>query len=260
MNPADMSLLVALPAWAFAFVMVLARLSAAIMVMPALGEADIPATVRAGIAVALSLLLLPLVAPLVPAVPGDVVHTVGAIAAELLTGLWLGFLARLIVLSLTIAGQYISFMTGLANVLQADAGTGQQVTVVARLFNVAAPALLLASGAYILPLSALYGSFSIIAPGSLVAVGDASASVVDMLEQSVAVALRLAAPFLIGNIVWYVSIGLLARLAPTLHLFLVALPGQVLGGMLLFALLSTALFATWNAAVQVGYGQLPGLH
>ena len=51
MNPDDTALLAALPGWAFAFVIVLARISAAVMLMPALGETEIPATVRAGIAV-----------------------------------------------------------------------------------------------------------------------------------------------------------------------------------------------------------------
>ena len=197
---------------------------------------------------------------LVPAVPGDVAHAAGAIAAELLTGVWLGLLARLVVISLQVAGQYLSFMIGLANVLQADAGTGQQVPVLARLFGVAAPALVLASGAYVLPLSALYGSYDVIPPGALLPVGDATASVVDMLEQAMTVALRLSAPFLMANVVWNVAIGLLARLAPSLHLFMVAMPGQVLGGLLLLSLLATALFATWNAALQAGYAQLPGLH
>jgi len=259
MAQADAALLAALPGWAFAFMMVLARVGAGVMVMPALGETEIPTFVRAGIVLTLTFLMLPLVAPLIPPPPNDVWMGAGMIGGELLAGFWLGFLTRLVVVSLPIAGQFLSFMTGLANVLQTDAGTGQQITVLASLFGVVAPVLILASGAYMIPLSALQGSYTVIPPGTWLPAGDAADAASQMLSESVETALRLSAPFILANIVWQVSIGLLGRLAPSLHLFLVAMPGQVLGGLLLLAVLAASLLAAWDATVQAGYLRLPGL-
>ena len=65
----DAELLDAMPGWAFAFALVLCRVSAAIMLLPGLGEADPPPGVRAGLALAITVLLLPGLASLVPPVP-----------------------------------------------------------------------------------------------------------------------------------------------------------------------------------------------
>ena len=56
------------------------------------------------------------------------------VVAEVITGLWIGWLARLLVLALPIAGQYIAYMLGIANVLQPDQELGGQATPIARLF------------------------------------------------------------------------------------------------------------------------------
>ena len=82
MTAADAALLAALPAWAFAFVLVLARVGAAVMLLPGLGESGPPPMVRAGMAMGVTLLLLPLVQPLIPPVPGAFVPAAGMVMAE----------------------------------------------------------------------------------------------------------------------------------------------------------------------------------
>ena len=90
----DADVLAALPGMAFAFALVLCRTSAAVMLLPGLGEVEPPPSVRAGLALALTLLLLPGVAPLVPPAPPGW-GGAGMVAAELLAGGALGWLARL---------------------------------------------------------------------------------------------------------------------------------------------------------------------
>ena len=70
MAPLPDAVLHALPQWAFAFALVLARVGCAGMLLPVLGEAEVPATIRAGVVLALTLLLLPVLLPDLPAAPG----------------------------------------------------------------------------------------------------------------------------------------------------------------------------------------------
>ena len=171
MTPDDAAFLAALPGWGFAFGLVLARVGAAMMLLPGLGEAELPSVVRAGLAVALTALLLPGIGPAVPVPPADPLVGAGMVAAELVTGFWLGWLARLLVQALPITGQIVSYMLGLSNVLQPDPVLGAQSTALARLLSLAAPVLLLASGLYALPIAALAGSYRLIAPGALLPSG-----------------------------------------------------------------------------------------
>ena len=62
-------LLAELPAWGFGLVLVICRIGAACMLLPGIGEAELPGTVRAGFVLALTALLLPVLAPLLPPVP-----------------------------------------------------------------------------------------------------------------------------------------------------------------------------------------------
>ena len=66
MTPGDSAFLASLPGWAFAFVLVLSRISAAVMLLPAFGEVELPSVIRAGLAIVFTLVLLPVVAPHLP--------------------------------------------------------------------------------------------------------------------------------------------------------------------------------------------------
>ena len=100
------------------------------------------------------------------------------VAAEVITGLWIGWLARLLVLALPVAGQFIAYMLGVANVLQPDPELGGQATPIARLFAVAAPLAILVTGLYALPLAALAGSYRLIPPGTLLPAADTAETAV----------------------------------------------------------------------------------
>ena len=74
-----------------------------------------------------------------------------------------------------------------------------------------------------------------------------------------ALAVRLASPFLLVAIVWHVATGLLARLVPRLQVYFVVMPGQILGGIALLAVLATALLTAWQAQRAFRLRRLPGL-
>ncbi len=251
--------LATLPAWAFAFVLVLGRIGAALTLLPGLGEAAPPAMLRAGLAVGITALLLPGIMPLIPHLPADVPTVAGMIVAEVVTGMWLGWLARLLVLALPIAGQFIAFMLGVSNVLVTDPELSGQSSALEQLFSLAAPLAVLISGLYAVPLAALAGSYQVIAPGALLPAGDGAMVAVRAVGQCFALALQLASPFVLAAIVWHVVIGLVARLVPNVPVYFVALPGQILGGLVLLAALGGALTATWLAAAGAGFARLPGL-
>jgi flagellar biosynthesis protein FliR len=251
--------LATLPAWAFGFVLVLGRIGAALTLLPGLGEAAPPAMLRAGLAMGITALLLPGIMPLIPQLPADLPTVAGMIGAEVITGVWLGWLARLLVLALPIAGQFIAFMLGVSNVLVTDPELGAQSSALEQLFSLAAPLAVLISGLYALPLAALAGSYHLIAPGALLPAGDGTTVAVHAVGACFALALQLASPFVLAAIVWNVVIGLVARLVPNVPVYFVALPGQILGGLVLLAALAGALITTWMDAAGAGFAHLPGL-
>lgn len=254
----DLPLPADLDHWAFGFMLVLARIAGAMTLLPGLGEAASPTMLRAGLALCVSTLLLPVLLPALPLPPEASLTAAFMIIAEVVTGVWFGWLARLLMLALPVAGQFIAYMMGIANVLQSGADLGSQTTVLARLFEVAAPMLIMVSGLYTLPLTALEGLYRLIPAGTLVPSGDGSETAIRLAAETFALALRLASPFVLASLVWQVATGLIARFLPRLQIYVAAVPGQILGGLLLLASLSGALLSAWLDAARGGLSVLPG--
>ncbi len=252
------ALLAGLPQLAFGFALLLARLGSACMVLPLFGEAEVPATVRAGLALVLVVLLLPVLQPALPAAPAQLMPAAGMIAAEVVAGLFLGWLARLVLLALPFAGQLCALATGLSSVLQQDPALGAQTAALGRLLGLAAPVLVVASGLYVLPLRALAGSYAVLPAGHLLPASDTLASIVGAVGAMTALALRLAAPFLLASLAWSTGMALLGRIAPSLPLSSLSAPVQVLGGLLLLGLLAGAMLATWQERAGSLFAALPG--
>ncbi len=256
-SPADA--LASLPGWAFGFMLVLARLGTACMLLPGIGEAELPVTVRAIFAAAVSLLLLPVLGPTLPTAPQDIAPLAAMLIAEIITGLWLGWLTRLILLALPMAGQLMATAIGMSNVLQPDAMLGAGTAALSRLLGLAAPLLIMASGLHAIAFQAVVGSYGLVPPGALLPAGDTAEVVVTAVGQAFALALRLAAPLLVTGLLFQISLGLAGRLVPNLQVYFAGLPGQIVLGVLVFAVLIAAILMTWMTEARVAFDTLPGL-
>ena len=239
-----------LPLLAFHAMLLLARIGAAVMLLPGLGEAEVPATLRLALALALVALLLPVLGPALPALPGEPAELARLLLVETAVGLWLGLLARLLALALAQAGQVAALMTGLASPLQADALFGAQTTALGHCFALLAALLVLGSGLYALPLRALAESYAALPPGAPLPAGAVAEAVATAVGQSLALALRLAAPLVLLAVLGNLGFALLARIAPQVQVFVLAAPAQILAGLLLLALLLPALLGAWHAALR----------
>ena len=259
MTPADAAFLGELPQWAFAAALLIARVGGVCMLVPGIGEAELPPTIRAGFTLAFAAVLLPVVWPLLPRAPADAWRGFAMVAAEVATGLTLGWLARLPVLALPLAGQIIAGATGLSNIMQPDPMLGPQTAVLSRALCMAAVVAVLATGLHMVPLAALAGSYTVIAAGTFLPAGDAAAQAVTVIGAMFALSLRLSAPFVLAGLMFQVALGLLSRLVPQLQVYFAAMPGQILGGIALFGLLAGTLVTVWLDQVGAALSALPGL-
>jgi flagellar biosynthetic protein FliR len=243
---------------AFGLVLVLARVGATFALLPGLGEATIPAVVKAGMVLTLTILLLPIIEPTLPPRPESEVMLGLMVLIELANGLWFGWLARVLTISLPLAGQFIADFAGLANVLQPNPELGPQTTAVSQLYDIAVPTMILSTGLYTLLISAMTGFYRLVPPGSVAWISDSAVTTVTVVAESFNLAMRLSAPFILAAVAWHVAIGLIARLVPRLQIFFVALPGQIGLGLLLLAAIASPLLAAWAEAMRAGFSAMPG--
>lgn len=258
MAPADAALLAALPGLAFHAALILCRMGAAVMLLPGIGEAEIPAMPRMALAMGLVFALLPVLSPGLPPLPEEVPALLALVSGELLVGAWIGLLARFLAMALAQAGQVVSLMIGLASPLQGDAVLGSSATALARLLSLATAALMLATGLYEIPLRALAESYAVLPPGSAWPGGAVAETVARKASDSLLLAMQLAAPFVLAAIFFNAGLGLIARLAPHAQVFVLASPVQILGGLLLLWLLLPNVIHLWAQGMSAGFLRLPG--
>ncbi len=226
--------------------------------LPGLGEAVAPAVVRVGLALSITILLVPELQPLMPPVPAAGLSMGLIIAGEVVTGLWFGWIARMIVLALPIGAQFIGYLIGLSSVLQPDPELGAQSNALGKLFEMGAPVVLLVSGLYEVPLTALNGLFHLIPPGHMLPAADSTELAVNAVGAGFGLALQLASPFVVIGIAWNITMGLVARLVSRMQIYFVSMPGQIMAGLFFLAACASAMILAWQDGARAFYMALPG--
>ena len=134
-----------LPQTAFAFLLIFARIGAMTMALPGIGERMVPTRIRLVFALALSMILYPLVNTAFPALPGSLYGMIVAIVREVIIGVAIGISVKLIVSAIQFVGSVIAFQTGLAFAQNVDPANGAQSTLFGTFLSVLSIALIFAA-------------------------------------------------------------------------------------------------------------------
>ncbi|MFO1148492.1 MAG: flagellar biosynthetic protein FliR [Alsobacter sp.] len=240
------------PELAALFMLVFARVGTLVMLLPALGERFVPGRVRLALAVFLTLTMMPIVRPLLPQGAGALQAALGLMLFELMVGLMIGLMGRLLMASLQTAGNFVSQAIGLSFAETVDPTQGGQAAAIGNFLMITGVALLFATDAHHLVIAAIRGSYSALPPGEAPPTGDAARLAIDTLAKGFSVAVQIAAPFIVFGIIANLGLGVLSRLMPALQVFFLGVPGTViLGFMILFAAIGLMMtgFLTEVAAV-----------
>ena len=223
-----------LPENVFALMLIFARIGTALMLLPGFGEVYVMQRFRLLLGFLVSLLLTPILAPLLPPLPGSAVKLADIVGSEVVIGLFLGTVARVLLAALDTAGTVVSFQLGLSAAQIFNPMAASQGSLPGTLYSVLGVLLIFLTDLHHMLLRALVDSYEVFAPGVLPPLDDLS----DMIARSVAgafvIGIEMAAPFILLGLVFFIALGIVGRLVPQLQIMFVTLPLQILGG--LFAL------------------------
>lgn len=220
----------------FGYFLVFARLGAAIMLLPGFGEAFVSPRIRLLLALAITFAVMPMVADGLPPLPSDVVALVVVLAGEILIGLFIGTLARILISMLQTAGDLVANFTSLSVAQMLDPTTAGMTTLPGSFLNLLALVLIFATNLHHLMLGALVDSYTAFPAGTAPPLADFSEAASRLVSQGLALALQLSAPLLVVTLVMQIGLGLLARLIPQMQVFFVAMPLQILLGIAIFSI------------------------
>jgi len=215
--------------------LILLRVSAIMMMLPVLGHQLIPAPVKVGMIVLISILIYPLVSGTVETIPLKPIAFAAVALHELIVATAMALFAQLIFAGVQFAGQLMSFQMGMTVANVFDPVTHSQQSVVSQLAVTIAMLLWLAVGAHHIFLVALIDSFTLFPIGQAFHY-PALMILTDAMATMFVLALKIAAPIMILLTLIYVALGLLSRAVPQIQVFFVSFPLTVGLGLLTFSL------------------------
>ncbi|HTZ76467.1 MAG TPA: flagellar biosynthetic protein FliR [Stellaceae bacterium] len=226
-----------LPANLFAAALVFARLGSALMLMPGIGDTYVASRFRLVLALAMTAVATPIVAPMLPALPTSPIRLALMLCGEIAVGLFLGSIARVLLAALEIAGTVISIELGLSAALVFNPLQQTQEAITSAFYSVAGVVIIFLTDLHHPMLKALVASYSVFHPGAGFYWGDFSDAMARAVADSFRLGIEIAAPFIMLGTMFYVAVGLLSRLAPQLQILFVIQPLQIVAGLTAFALL-----------------------
>jgi flagellar biosynthetic protein FliR len=212
-----------LNAWLISFIWPLTRILGLIMVAPVFGHRSVPARVKIGLGIFIALIIAPTLPPM-PDVGLGSWHGLFILVQQLLIGMAIGFIMRVVFAAVEAAGEIVGLQMGLGFASFFDPQSAGQTLVLARFFNMLAVLVFLAVNAHLLLIGVLVDSFQglPISQQPLSAAGFYNVAAFGSTVFSVG--LQLALPLITILLLTNLALGILTRSAPQLNLFAIGFP------------------------------------
>ena len=223
------------------FVLILIRISIVLFMFPILGSSVWPNLVKVGLALMISIMLLPVVRPDHALFPETLLGGARVILSELFLGLVIGLTVRLFFTAVQLAGQLVGFQMGfaIANVLD-PVWSGQGPILAQMGYWVAALIFLLLNGHHVL-LSTLADSFAVVSVGSLGLSDGLFHKMVEVSGDMFVMAVKIGAPAIAALLMTSAAFGILARVVPQMNILIAAFPVKIMVGLFFFGVCLEAL-------------------
>ena len=222
------------------FTLVLTRVSGIVIMSPVFGGSDIPMQVRALLAFALAVLIMPSQWTVEVGDPRTVSAYAVLLAAELGIGLSLGLGINIFFTGVSLAGELIGNLGGLHAAQIFDPTTGDQVPLLSPMLHYLAVVVFAAIGGLRILMAALLDTFQTLPIGECNMHTTIAYSLITILSTSFGLALRMAAPVMVAVLISMLVMGLLSKTLPQLNLMSV---GFGINSMLMFLVLGLSLSA-----------------
>lgn len=232
----------------YAWMMALLRAGGLISVLPVFSAPSVPMQMRLVLAVFLAYLAGNYV-PGHSSMPEQPAALALVAGNELLIGLFMGLIVKIIFFAAEMAGQIISNEMGLTTGSTLDPASGNNFATAGVLFSNLAALLLLTTGAYHSVLFAYLRSYRYAPVGNLGFSPGALDLFVTQTSQIFLLGVQMSAPVIAVNFVVTLTFAVLGKVAPSINVFTESYSARILAGL-------TVLGLTFGLAAQYVLGYL----
>ncbi len=219
------------------FFLILARLSAFLVTGPLFSMANIPGMVKIGLALLISMIIFPIIYQSMPMYSVDGWNYVFGLVREVLVGLALGFTASLVLSALMFAGNLIDMQIGFSMSMIFDPMASAMSGIISRFIYLLGLVVLLAFDGHHMILAAIVRSFEVVPLNSAVVAGNAAMHLIKVSAHAISIGVQIAAPIIAVMLIIDVTLGLLARTAPQINVFMLGFPIKIIFGLITLSIM-----------------------
>ncbi len=227
------------------FLLILVRVASFVYLAPFFSMSSTPRNVRIAISFFISALLYHAITPAQAVVVDSVVEYAVIVIKEAVAGLLIGLSTQICTSIFAFAGHIADMEIGLSMVQLMDPNTRQNTSFTGALYNYAFTLIMIASGLYRYLLGALADTFTLIPINGAVFHSDRLLnSMVVFLSDYVLIGFRIILPIFACILMLNAVLGIIAKVAPQINMFVIGIQLKVLVGLsvlfLMMGLLPTA--------------------
>jgi flagellar biosynthetic protein FliR len=218
------------------FLWPLTRILGFIAIAPPFGNNGVPVNIKIILGVFLSLIVTPSIAPLSNV---DLMSITGIVVLiqQLIVGLAMGFIVRLIFAGVEMAGEVIGLTMGLGFATFYDPQTRGRSSAISQLLVIIATLLFLSMNVHLAMFEALINSFKTIPISTSLEMGFSVQRLAIWGEEIFKIAMILSMPIVAALLITNIALGILTRAAPQLNLFGIGFPVTIAVGFLMLTLI-----------------------
>ncbi len=227
----------------YGVLLIFLRVAGIVFSAPILDSRTIPVLFKAGLAIAVSVLLFPVVGSGVSVEGVGLVAFALGIASEIAIGLTIGLSVKLLFAGIQLAGQIAGYQMGFAVANVVDPATSVQIPILSQFYNLTAMLVFLAINAHHMFFSALVDSYAVLPPLSMHIHAELVKMIMQLAANMFTVAIKVGAPLIAVMLLVSVGLGLVSRTVPQIHIFIVAMPLKIVIGLIFMAVVAPYLTA-----------------
>ena len=215
------------PEWSAYFLLVLARLTAAIVAAPLFGARSVPIHTRVGLAIVLSLIVLPLSERDLEGAPTDLFAFASALGTEVILGIALGVGIMLVFQGLEMAASLVSVQMGFGIGQVFDPISGQMSGTLEQFYKVLITLVFFAINGHYLVVMGFLATFDVVPPGQATLAVIAGDQVVPFFGTLIVSAIQIALPVFGALVLTDLALALVNRTVPQMNALVVGFPVKI---------------------------------
>jgi flagellar biosynthesis protein FliR len=212
------------------FLLILVRISGFVYTAPFFNLNSIPRKVKIGLSVFMALVIFSSVKGIQLEYVGVIDYAI-LILKELIIGILIGFSANMCVFVLKFAGQMIDMEIGFSMVTQLDPTSNMQTTITSSLYTYLVMLIMLLSDMHLHLIKAIMDTFNLIPIGHVVFKSGLYDGAIKFITDYFIIGFRIILPVFASILIVNIVLGILARVAPQMNMFVVGMQIKVFIGL-----------------------------